>query len=324
LIPPQPEAPLNPPEDEPNPIRPASVIGGYYEIYRCIGKGGFGLVYLSIRRDTREIVALKTFRDEFLVNAAARRAFKKESLLWADLGDHPFILAARRVEEFSRRLYVEMDYVAPDEQGRITLDDHLWFSGDPVDTDQALEWAIQFCHGMEHANDRGVQCHRDIKPSNLLIAGDGSLKIADFGLAAAAIGGWQAGTGRQGLWVPSVKRNGFGASLLETEGGGLCCGTPGYIPPEVYRRDVADVRSDIYSFGLVLWQMAAGKTAPPFHVELSFEGDARALAKEYMAKVYALQMAARVARLAGVEQQGQYTETETPLPEGAQVLQQVS
>lgn len=289
-----PDAPAVPPEDEQDPLKPMGTIGGWYDIYRCIGRGGFGVVYLGVLRETREVVALKTFRDEFLVSSAARKAFKKEALLWVGLGNHPFILAARRVQEFSGRLYVEMDYVGPDEQGRVSLDDHLWFSTGPIDADQSLEWAVQFCRGMEHANDRGIQCHRDIKPSNILIARNGNLKIADFGLAAAAEGGWQARKGRRGSWVSTGSRNGFGASLLETAEGGVCCGTPGYIPPEVYRRNAADVRSDVYSFGLVLWQMAAGKTAPPFHVEILYEGDGRAHVKEYMEKVYELQMAARV------------------------------
>jgi len=95
------------------------VIGGHYEIYGTLGKGGFGVVYLAYQLQTKEVRALKTFRDELLSNVAAREAFKKEALLWVNLEEHPFILAARWVAEFYGRLFVAMDYVAPDEYGRV-------------------------------------------------------------------------------------------------------------------------------------------------------------------------------------------------------------
>ena len=82
-------------------FQPGDVIGGKYEIYRKLGVGGFGLVYLAYRRDTAEVVAFKSFRDEFLADAAARQAFKREALLWVNLENHPFILRARWIQEFS-------------------------------------------------------------------------------------------------------------------------------------------------------------------------------------------------------------------------------
>ena len=159
------------------------VIGGKYEVHGTLGMGGFGVVLLATERDTNELRALKTFRDEFLADPASRDAFKKEALLWVNLEEHPFILAARWVETFSGRLFVAMDYIAPDAERRVNLADHLR-SAKPVSPERAAEWAIQFCMGMEHANAHGIRCHRDIKPANILIAQDGTLKIADFGLAA--------------------------------------------------------------------------------------------------------------------------------------------
>jgi len=172
--------------------QPGDVIGGKYEVLGSVGKGGFGLVYLVYNRGTKRVHALKTFRDELLADAGARDAFKREALLWVNLEEHPFILAARWVEEFSGRLFVVTDYIAPDAGGRVNLADHLAHARGPVETDRMLEWAIQFCLGMEHANAHGIKAHRDIKPANILITQDGMVKIADFGLAAAAEMVWRA------------------------------------------------------------------------------------------------------------------------------------
>jgi tetratricopeptide (TPR) repeat protein len=250
-------------------FQPGDVIGGKYEIYRKLGVGGFGLVYLAYRRDTAEVVAFKTFRDEFLADAAARQAFKREALLWVNLENHPFILRARWIQEFSGRLFVEMDYIAPDQRGRVSLQDHLAISGVSLSTDRALRWAIQFCYAMEHANTHGIRCHRDIKPANILIRQDGTLLVTDFGVARAAEIAWHAGGERDASSIP-IQGRALGMSLMKTGGKGVC-GSPGYMAPEIYRGEEAEIQSDIYSFGLVLCQMATGNPMPPWPV--LFDGD---------------------------------------------------
>ena len=266
------------------------VIGGQYEIHGTLGKGGFGVVYLAYSRGTKQVCALKTFRDELLADAAAREAFKKEALLWVNLEAHPFILAARWVEEVSGRLFVEMDYVVPDAHGRVSLADHLARAGGVIDAGQPLRWAVQFCLGMEHAQTRGIKCHRDIKPANILITQDGTLKISDFGLAAAAEVAWRLTGCRGGSLVAGDVGGSFGLSLMQS-GGKARCGTPGYMAPEVYRGEGADIRSDIYSFGLVLWQMATGSPVPPFAVP--YRGDLEG----YLREIYEQQMTGRVPRV---------------------------
>jgi len=270
--------------------KPGDMIAGKYEVHRKLGKGGFGIVYLVYDREVKGIYALKTFRDEFLPDATAREAFKKEALLWVNVEAHPFILVANWVEEFSGRLFICMDYIPPDERGRVSLQDYVLHSRGPLDIEQVLEWAVEFCYGMEHANAHGIKCHRDIKPLNILITPDGILKITDFGLAAGAVVAWRGGTS-----LASVSADGRpGCSLMQAEGK-VCCGTPGYIAPEVYRGEGADVRSDIYSFGCVLWQMAKGSPVSPFHAyEVQYRGDERAYIKEYQQKVYEKQKAGRV------------------------------
>ena len=267
------------------------VIGGKYEVLGILGKGGFGIVYLVHDRSINAVCALKTFRDELLVDSAAKEAFKKEALLWVNLERHPFILAAQWVEEVFGRLFVAMDQIAPDAQGRVSLADHLAQAKGSLDRRQVLEWAIQFCLGMEHANAHGIECHRDIKPANLLITQGKALKITDFGLAAAAEMAWRRTSGQGGSFVIGDAEVGF--SLMQADGK-VRCGTPGYIAPEVYRYEKADIRSDIYSFGLVLWQMVAGSRVPPFIVPW------RGGMESYLRAIYEKQMAGSVPNMGGL------------------------
>lgn len=140
----------------PETYKKGDVIGDMYEVLGTLGKGGFGVVYLVHLRETGQSFALKTFHDEWMVDSAARQAFKKEALVWVNLETHPCILAARWVEEVSGRLFVQMEYIAADVQGRVTLADHLARAKKALDTNQTLVWAIQFCLGMEHAVAHGV------------------------------------------------------------------------------------------------------------------------------------------------------------------------
>jgi eukaryotic-like serine/threonine-protein kinase len=262
------------------------VIGGEYVICKLVGRGGFGEVYLALYSDGQSLCALKTIRSDLLPHPASREAFKKEALLWVNLEEHPFIVAARVVHEFSRRLFVNMDYIAPDANGRVSLADHLACTSGPLDPDDSLKWAIQFCYGMEHAFQRGIKCHRDIKPSNILIRRDGTLQISDFGLALAAEMSWKQ---ESGPVVTKNREGGAGLSLLVTDGKRIC-GTPGYIAPELLLGGGADVRSDIYSFGLVLWQMAKGSRAPPFRVPY----DKAANIDDYLQRVLEQQIKGRI------------------------------
>jgi serine/threonine protein kinase len=266
------------------PYRIGEVIAGKFEVRRVLGQGGFGIVYHVRFLETGEDFALKTFKEKLTANPAAAEVFKKEALVWVNLERHPFILPAIWVDgirygrmvklddggqpvlentahELPGRLFVVMQYVRGDAQGRANLHDYL--GGSPLDERQILTWGIQFCLGMEHARTNGIECHRDIKPANIMVAGDGALKISDFGLAIATESAWRK-TSARGSVVQRRDGN-FTLSIYHNEGGAMC-GTPGYIAPELYRGTAATVRSDIYSFGLVLWQMAAGSPNLPFRV----------------------------------------------------------
>ncbi len=147
-----------------------------------------------------------------------------------------------------------MEYIAPDEQGLSTLQDHLIRR--PPDLAQTLRWSIQFCHGMEYAYSKGLRCHRDIKPTNIMIGQNKTLKICDFGLA---------GIIDQSTLISGVKvtqyhgKIGLSGQTL----GGIGFGTPTHMSPEQFTNAAAcDERSDIYSFGVVLYQMRTAGELP--------------------------------------------------------------
>ncbi|MEI8348872.1 MAG: serine/threonine-protein kinase [Candidatus Omnitrophota bacterium] len=222
-------------------------IGEKYEVYELLGIGGMGIVYLVYAHDCKDISALKTFKDEYLFSPDIREDFKKEALIWVNLGRHPYIVSAKWVWEHGGRLYVAMEYIPKRDNGCVSLHEHIVNSHGSLPLQQVLKWAIQFCYGMEHAYCHGIRSHRDIKPRNLLITPYGELKVSDFGLAVSLAGGEY----KKRQWV----------------------GTPGYLSPEQAQDATqTDIRSDIYSFGLVLWQMVIGNENPPFF-GARWEGD---------------------------------------------------
>lgn len=239
-----------------------------YRIQELIGEGAFGQVYKAYFRNAGKDCALKTFHDRYLGNKTTRDRFRKEVDIWVGLERHPNIVPAYLVEEMHGRLFVVMEYVEPDGRNvavdgadRVSL--YRCLKGSPLDIERVIEWGIQFCRGMEHANRQGIRAHLDIKPQNILIGGDGRLRITDFGVAVTV-----SRSNQSVVELPPASSQGSaGHDQTRRKPQGLY-GTPGYMAPEVYDDGsaAADVRSDIYSFGLVLWQMTTGSYHPPFHV----------------------------------------------------------
>ncbi|MEI8348874.1 MAG: serine/threonine-protein kinase [Candidatus Omnitrophota bacterium] len=221
-----------------------------YEI-RTMLKGGMGVVYICYDHETKVDYALKTFKEEADDDFADKNDFfEKEVTVWINMGICPNIVRAYEAENFEGRLFIVLEYIAPDEIGRNTLTHYL---GD-LDLPRALNFSIQFCHGMEYAYSRGVDAHRDIKPDNIMITVDKVVKITDFGLAKA----FQEVELKKDI-ISLDEKPGLSTFLNK---GRVICGTLPYMAPEQFD-GYADARSDVYSFGVTLYQMAA-QGRPPF------------------------------------------------------------
>ena len=230
--------------------QPGDVIGQVYEVLKYIGGGGFGDVYVVNSRKTGEEFALKTFHDEFLSDVKVRDLFRKEATVLMELERHPYLVRAYHVDEISGRLFIVMEYIAPNEQGINSLAGYL--QNHPPELAQSLRWAIQICFGMEYAYSKRIRTHRDLKPENIMISQDGTAKITDFGLAGV-LGALPTNparlTGNTGQFGKTQIGTGFG--------------TPIYMPPEQFDNAAScDERSDIYAFGIVLFQMVSGGELP--------------------------------------------------------------
>ena len=223
-------------------------IGKPYEVLGVLGVGGFSIVYLVHSHETGTAFALKTLRDQFLRDAETAEQFKREARLWVNLERHPNIVTAHFIDELAGRLYIGMEYIAPNNDGLNSLEGYL--TSDPPDLAQSLRWCIQVCHGMEHSRSKGIRSHRDIKPANIMITADRLVKITDFGFADVI-------DRSRRLSMDAISRR--KRMALDFTG----FGTPNYMPPEQFlNANRCDERSDIYSFGVVMYQLGAGGRLP--------------------------------------------------------------
>jgi len=230
------------------------ILAERYAIEERIGTGGFGIVYKVFDIKFNEIVAFKTFRDDYFANQKIKEKFKEEAYIWIHFNRHPNIVTAKNIFEIDERLYIKLEYIPKNDAGLNTLEHYL--TKNPPDFHQALIWAIQFCAGMEHAFKHGLNSHRDIKPSNILITPEKVLKITDFGLATIL-----SDSNQERMIELTVVNQKIGLSKSLTMGKGF--GTPTHMPPEQFENALAcDERSDIYSFGVVLYQMINGGRLP--------------------------------------------------------------
>ena len=208
---------------------------GPYEIIEPIGRGGMGEVYRAHDARLRRKVAIKTIASRALADPAMRERFDREARAVAALS-HPNILAIYDVGDHEGIPYIAIELLDGD-----TLRAHLGTSPLPLWT--ALDYAVQIGRGLAAAHDRGI-VHRDLKPENIFITRDGQVKLLDFGLAT------------EPAWKPGDE-----ATRLARTEAGVVLGTADYMSPEQVRGEHADARSDIFSFGCVVYEMLAARRA---------------------------------------------------------------
>lgn len=213
---------------------------GPYEILSPLGAGGMGEVHRA--RDTRlaREVAVKVLPEAFARHADRLQRFEHEARLLSTL-NHPNIVAIHDVG-----CEGELHYLVSELLEGQTLREKM--SAGPISPRRATEYAVEIARGLSAAHDRGV-VHRDLKPDNIFITRDNRIKILDFGLAKQA-------AGEGGL--PGESATIAGPAPTEP---GIVMGTVGYMSPEQVRGQTVDHRSDIFSFGAILYEMLSGKRA---------------------------------------------------------------
>ena len=208
---------------------------GHYRIHEKIGQGGMGEVFLAEDTSLHRNVALKFLPTGMQQDLSAHKRFLREAHSAAVL-DHPYICSIHEVGESEGRDFIVMEYVDGP-----TLRDKLALG--PLPQREALQIATEVAEALEAAHGKGI-VHRDIKPSNIMLTQAGHAKVTDFGLAKQLIP--SGGIDNQEETLTALTREG---STL---------GTLAYMSPEQLRGEQVDVRSDIFSFGVVLYEMLAG------------------------------------------------------------------
>lgn len=227
---------------------PAGMRLGRYEIVALIGEGAMGEVYRARDTELRRDVAVKVLPSYFSQDAERVQRFEQEARATAQL-NHPNILAVHDVGTHSGFPYLVSELL----EGRTIR--QIVQEG-PLPPRKTIEYAVQVARGLGAAHEKGI-VHRDLKPANLFLTKDGRVKILDFGLAKLTRPDVAAGEGN----VPPT--------VIAPTAPGIIVGTVGYMSPEQVTGRPVDHRSDIFSFGTILYEMLSGLR--PFQRESAFE-----------------------------------------------------
>lgn len=207
-------------------------LDGRYEIKEIIGVGGMAYVYKAYDSIDDRVVAVKILKEEFLANEEFTRRFKNESKAIAILS-HPNIVRVYDVSFGERLQYIVMEYI-----DGITLKEYIDQQKD-IPWKEAVHFTVQILRALQHAHDKGI-IHRDIKPQNIMLLADGTIKVTDFGIAQFSRNDIRSDSDR-------------------------AIGSVHYISPEQASGGITDEKADIYSVGIMLYEMLTGK--------LPFEAD---------------------------------------------------
>jgi eukaryotic-like serine/threonine-protein kinase len=221
---------------------------GHYEIIRLIGKGGMGEVYLAQDTNLGRKVALKLLPAEFTQDAERVRRFMQEARA-ASLLNHPNILTIHEIGQIDQRHFIVSEFVEGE-----TLRQQL--ARGPLDLQAALEVAVQVASALAAAHQAGI-VHRDIKPENIVLRPDGLLKVLDFGLAKLSRKDEGGGLKDEASTLLQPHPSTFSPPPSTIPG--IVMGTPRYMSPEQARGMKLDHRTDIFSLGVLLYEMLAGR-----------------------------------------------------------------
>ncbi|MGH9900440.1 MAG: serine/threonine-protein kinase, partial [Pyrinomonadaceae bacterium] len=213
----------------------------HYRIMESLGAGGMGAVYKAYDEKLHRVVALKLLPPEYVSQEDRRRRFLQEARAASAL-NHPHILTVYEFGEDAGRPYMAMEYVEGETLRRKIMSGALQVG-------ETLDIALQVAGGLDKAHEAGI-VHRDLKPENLMISRDGYAKILDFGLAKLAP--------RRAHATAAADSTQKTLTRVDTQSGTIM-GTVNYMSPEQLLGRRVDLRSDIFSFGVVLCEMLTGR-----------------------------------------------------------------
>jgi len=232
-------------------MQPATI--GPYKVDSELGRGGMGVVYLASDTRLDRKVAIKALPPELAADLDRLSRFQREAKVLASL-NHPNIAAIHGLEEVDGARYLVLEFIEGE-----TLAERLKRGPDPIE--EALPLAKQIAEALEAAHEKGI-IHRDLKPGNVMVTPEGAVKVLDFGLARTAEGSPPSNSAAAISDSPTLTRP---MPIHSPTIAGVIMGTAGYMSPEQARGKPVDKRSDIFSFGCVVYEMLAG--AQPFRGE---------------------------------------------------------
>ena len=208
-------------------------LDGRYQLEELIGSGGMANVYKATDLLENRLVAVKILREECRGNEDLVRRFKNESKAISVL-DHPNIVKVYDVSVTDKLQFIVMEYI-----DGITLKEYMEYRAQPLTYKETLHFITQVLAALQHAHEKGI-VHRDIKPQNIMLLADSTIKVMDFGIARFSRSENQTMTDK-------------------------AIGSVHYISPEQAKGDTTDAKADIYSVGVMMYEMLSGK--------LPFESD---------------------------------------------------